>query len=298
MLRRRQLQRCRITPERYLTRAAHPPPRADDEHYAMVAAVAMNRDGTRTSASADELKLLASLTKQKGRVAAGRFGGRDAKMARIRQQEAAMADAAAAKLGMSSAPSAVATTGTTATGGAGGAGASDRSETTSEAKVSSKRRKKDKKAKSGGDEGEGGTEASSGGKKRKAKRGAAGGADQQPQQQREGGDGQLEGEQPKKQRIVIEPKIAHVGPVFQFVPTPATGALHGPYARAGNGSGLPACLAALPRCLGGHALRRLLTLRCFPGRRRLVGRQGVCQRGLHGGAGPGGGRGGAPPRHV
>lgn len=186
----------------------------------------MNRDGTRTSASADELKLLASLTKQQGRVAAGRFGGRDAKMARIRQQEAAMAAEAAAKLGVpSAAPSgpsgAAATTGTTATGGAG-AGASDRSETTSEAKVggSSKRGKKDKKKKQkekGGGEGAA-SEASSGGKKRGAARGAAGGADQQPQQQEAGG------QPPKRQRIVIEPKVAQVGPVYQFVPTPATGA--------------------------------------------------------------------------
>ena len=93
---------------------------ADDEHYAAIAA-AVNRDGTRTSASADELKLLAALNKASrggllcaecshmyaytrmpqrwrsllvadlaprpalprpeqgtGRVAAGRFGGRDA----------------------------------------------------------------------------------------------------------------------------------------------------------------------------------------------------------------------------
>lgn len=35
---------------------------ADDEHYAAIAA-AVNRDGTRTSASADELKLLAALNK-------------------------------------------------------------------------------------------------------------------------------------------------------------------------------------------------------------------------------------------
>lgn len=151
---------------------------ADDEHAAAIAA-AVNRDGTRTSASADELKLLASLSKG-GRLAAGRFGGRDAKMARIREQEARLAAEYAAKLGVPS----VATTVTAARG-------SDASDTTSEVQLSG----------GGGDK-----------KRRKGHEGRGGAAAAEA------------GQQPaKKQRIVIEPKIAHVGPVFEFKPTPATG---------------------------------------------------------------------------
>jgi hypothetical protein len=70
----------------------------------------MNRDGTATTASRDELKLLNALTSSKSRIAAGRFGGRDAKMERIRAQEAKMAAGAAERLG---APS-TSTTATTA----------------------------------------------------------------------------------------------------------------------------------------------------------------------------------------
>ena len=62
--------------------------------------VRSNRDGTLSSASAQELRLLSSLSKGGGRLAAGRFGGRAAKMARIREQEAKMAAASAAKLGI------------------------------------------------------------------------------------------------------------------------------------------------------------------------------------------------------
>lgn len=139
-------------------------------------AAAVNRDGTRTSASADELKLLASLSKG-GRLAAGRFGGRDAKMARIRQQEAKLAAEYAAKLGVPSA----ATTGTVGTAARG----SDRSDTTSEVQLS-------------------------GGGSKKRRKGGEGGEPAQPQPA-------------KKLRIVIEPKIAQVGPVYEFKPTPATG---------------------------------------------------------------------------
>lgn len=60
-----------------------------------------NRDGTLASASQQELKLLEELSKSTGRVAAGRFGGRDAKMERIRRQEALEAERLAAKLGLS-----------------------------------------------------------------------------------------------------------------------------------------------------------------------------------------------------
>eukprot|EP00889_Picochlorum_renovo_P001518 jgi/Picre1/28548/NNA_003950.t1 len=60
-----------------------------------------NRDGTLASASQQELKLLEELSASAGRVAAGRFGGRDAKMERIRRQEALEAERLAAKLGLS-----------------------------------------------------------------------------------------------------------------------------------------------------------------------------------------------------
>lgn len=46
-----------------------------------------HRDGTMASASAEELKILKALNKSQGRVSTGRFGGRDAKMERIRRQE-------------------------------------------------------------------------------------------------------------------------------------------------------------------------------------------------------------------
>ncbi|KAL6770105.1 hypothetical protein ACKKBG_A33620 [Auxenochlorella protothecoides x Auxenochlorella symbiontica] len=58
-----------------------------------------NRDGTASSASAHELALLDALTQGGSRLAAGRFGGREGKMSRIRAQEAREAAAAAAALG-------------------------------------------------------------------------------------------------------------------------------------------------------------------------------------------------------
>jgi len=60
----------------------------------------INRDGTLASGSVDELKLLERLSKSGGRVAAGRFGGRDAKMERIRRQEAEEAARMREKLGL------------------------------------------------------------------------------------------------------------------------------------------------------------------------------------------------------
>lgn len=69
----------------------------DDEHITSTS----NRDGTRSSASLEELKLLASLSNSKSsRIAAGRFSGRDAKLERIRAQEAALSAEAASKLGV------------------------------------------------------------------------------------------------------------------------------------------------------------------------------------------------------
>ena len=61
-----------------------------------------NRDGTASSASAQERALLSALTAadSSSKVVAGRFGGREGKMARIRAQEAAAAAAAEARLGL------------------------------------------------------------------------------------------------------------------------------------------------------------------------------------------------------
>ncbi|PRW56427.1 G patch domain-containing 4 [Chlorella sorokiniana] len=202
---------------------------SDDEHYAAIAA-AVNRDGTRTSASADELKLLAALNKGTGRVAAGRFGGRDAKMARIREQEAKMAAEAAAKLGVPSAGTTSVAAGTTGRKG------SDASDTTSEARVpSSKKRGTGSAAAGDASEGAAASSVKSGksskkegkkSKRRKEEAAAAAGegageptAASQQQQQGEA----TEGQPPKKQRIVIEPAVAQSGPVHAFVPTPATG---------------------------------------------------------------------------
>ncbi len=59
-----------------------------------------NRDGTVASASAQELRILEALNKSQGRVSTGRFGGRDAKMERIRRQEALEAAQLAERMGM------------------------------------------------------------------------------------------------------------------------------------------------------------------------------------------------------
>lgn len=58
----------------------------------------LNRDGTRSTGSVLELKLLEELTEEVGKVAAGRFAGRGGKMARIRAQELENASKAAQKL--------------------------------------------------------------------------------------------------------------------------------------------------------------------------------------------------------
>ena len=193
---------------------------------AIVAAV--NRDGTRTSASADELKLLASLSKKGGRVTAGRFGGRDAKMARIRAQEAAMAGAASEKLGVPS--------GAARAAGAAGGG-SDLSDTTSEVQLSGGSGKKRK----GGAKGEAapsGGDASSG------------------RQQQEVRQGEQQQQQPaKRQRIVIELEAPQSGPQRDFKPTPSTGATP-------EGAPLPPLLLRCRRRRHRRCAHLLLLLRC------------------------------------
>lgn len=65
------------------------------------AGILRNRDGTVASASAAELKIAAAISKD-ARGWAGRFGGREGKMERIRRQEAAAAERARIELGLPS----------------------------------------------------------------------------------------------------------------------------------------------------------------------------------------------------
>ena len=88
----------------------------------------MNRDGTATTASIDEIKLLKKLSKR-SRLAAGRFSGREGKMARLRAQEASLGSQAISALGLEAGKS----QGTVSAPSNSLARASDRSDTTSEA---------------------------------------------------------------------------------------------------------------------------------------------------------------------
>lgn len=161
-----------------------------------------NRDGTKSSASAGELRLAARLSKA-GRVAAGRFGGRDAKLERIRAHEARDAAEAGAKLGMpppAAAPAAAA---------AGGSGRSDTTATGSAARRAE-----------GAAVGSAGSPEALAGKTNKGKlnkkekkalaaKEVAAPADLAPPA--------------KKARIVIEPTKTACVIAADFVPTPATG---------------------------------------------------------------------------
>jgi hypothetical protein len=81
----------------------------------LACAVAVNRDGTLATASSHELQIARSLSKDP-RGWAGRFSGREGKMARIRAQEEQQAAEARSKLGITPAPS-----GGAVSGGGGGA---------------------------------------------------------------------------------------------------------------------------------------------------------------------------------
>ncbi|KAG7672834.1 hypothetical protein Ndes2526B_g08310 [Nannochloris sp. 'desiccata'] len=173
---------------------------------------AVNRDGTATTASRDELKLLNALTSQKSRLAAGRFGGRDAKMERIRTQEAKMAAEAAAKLGVLS------TVTTTVTKDERGT-VSNRSDTTSEAAATLskvvKQKKKDKKMKK---------------KKIKEEKSSSKKLRSKPKESSSSDDDDKPESSPlppvKKQRIIIEPQGLYTtdGPTtWNFTPTPKEG---------------------------------------------------------------------------
>ncbi|KAL4858564.1 G patch domain-containing protein 4 [Chlorella vulgaris] len=183
---------------------------SDDERMAAIAA-SVNHDGTRTSASVAELKLLASLSKKGGRAAAGRFGGRGGKLDRIRQQEAAMAEAATSKAAAATAAP----------------GSSQQSDTTSEVLLSAGSSKKRKAAAAASGEVRETSVASGkadqeGGKKRRKNGKALAAADADA-----GGDdapaAPAAEQVPKKPRIVIEAKCVASAPSHPFVPTPATG---------------------------------------------------------------------------
>jgi len=177
----------------------------------------VNHDGTATTASHDELKLLNALTSQKSRLAAGRFGGRDAKMERIRAQEAKMAAEAAAKLGVISNSTSIVPKDERGIG-------SDRSDTTSEAaaglstdnekKIKDRKRKKKEKTIL--------KEEEQSSKKSKLKL-----EDSFPSDDGNAADPEsFPGALAKKQRIVIEPEGLYTtdGPTtWSFKPTPQEG---------------------------------------------------------------------------
>lgn len=146
-----------------------------------------------------------------------------------------MAAEAAAKLGVPSAATTSVAAGTTAAGTTGRKG-SDASDTTSEARVPSSKKRGAGSAAAAGEASEG-VAASSGksGKssnkeskksKRRKDAAAAGEGAGEPAaaaEQQQQGEAAAEGQPAKKQRIVIEPAVAQSGPVYPFVPTPATG---------------------------------------------------------------------------
>jgi hypothetical protein len=61
---------------------------SSDEVVAFPEAAVCNPDGTASTATPEELHILRGLNKQPSRMAAGRFGGRAGKLARIQAQEA------------------------------------------------------------------------------------------------------------------------------------------------------------------------------------------------------------------
>ncbi|GAB4815210.1 hypothetical protein N2152v2_002256 [Parachlorella kessleri] len=207
----------------------------------------INRDGTLSSASAHELRLLKALSKGPS---TGRFGGREAKMARIREQEAKLAAEYAARLGVSAATATATTVTTTA---AAAAGASDRSETTSEIRLPSgstaaaagaeagapsesngkKVKKVGKKKVKEAEAAAGEAGADSGSSRKKQRKGdqkdsttaaedaaASQGSGEQQQVQQ-----QAQQRQMPQQRVVIEPAIESSAPMAEFKPTPREGKL-------------------------------------------------------------------------
>lgn len=192
----------------------------------------LNRDGTATTASHEELKLMKALS-QGGRLAAGRFGGRDGKMERIRAQEAKMAAEAAAKLGVSSMSGKPSS--------ARGAGTSYRSDTTSDAALpmpkkeaksedsSKKRKRKDKERSEDADEEVSGKskrkekKERSKSKTKSAEAGALAASDENEEENATGPEGEAQQPSGKRARIVIEPRGYDSVPKWDFKPTPRAG---------------------------------------------------------------------------
>ncbi|GBF93587.1 hypothetical protein Rsub_06307 [Raphidocelis subcapitata] len=147
----------------------------------MACAVAVNRDGTLATASSHELQIARSLSKDP-RGWAGRFSGREGKMARIRAQEEQQAAEARSKLGLTPAPS-----GGAASGGGGGAASNG---------APSKKRKTDA-AGTDTDAAGGATDADSKRRSKKSKRAAE---EQQKQQQQQQQQQRAEGSKKKDKK--------------------------------------------------------------------------------------------------
>ena len=195
---------------------------------------ARNRDGTATTASVDEIKLLNALTSQGSRLAAGRFGGRDAKMERIRAQETKMAAEAAAKLGVPS-------SGTLERGTRGqsdttteASGLSSDLEAKKEEKKSKKKKEEEKASKKSKSSKKKGNESSK--KKKKKKKRKTVDSDSESDGQSDDEDDGTAAKVPsvravepivKKQRIVIEPQGLYTtnghSNNWNFTPTPRDG---------------------------------------------------------------------------
>lgn len=152
-----------------------------------------NRDGTATTASVDEIKLLKELSKG-NRLAAGRFSGREGKMARLRAQEASLSGQAISALGLETKSQ-----GTASAPSSSIARASDRSDMTSDAHPDIE-------------------EASTERKGKKAKKLRTGIEIGDPPASID------KKEESKKRRIMIEPAIDRLTEtVFQFQATPREG---------------------------------------------------------------------------
>jgi len=191
-------------------------------------AVAVNRDGTLASGSAQELALAKSLASAKGgRGPAGRFGGRDGKMARIRAQEEQQAAEARSKLGLMPAAS------------GGGAQSEGAQRPSAGAAARSKKRKGDQSSKAAADgadtdaAGAAATDAdSSKQRSKKSKRaekealkpaaagvGAAGAA----AAQRQSSDSEQQQQKPKPKIIIVTLKGQEARAAEPFTPTPISG---------------------------------------------------------------------------
>jgi hypothetical protein len=210
-----------------------------------------------------------------------------------------MAAAAAAKLGVPSAPS------DCGPATAAGQGGSERSETTSEVKLSNG---SGKKRKAGGEAEAGGEGGSKKKKKKAAGKKAKGTSSEQECGQQQPAEAQQQQQQqppPKKARIVIEPVVASCGPTYEFVPTPTTGEL--PVAATAMMVMLgPVGGAALPDSVWQHLLHPCSLAGCFRpltapapcSPARLVGREAVCVGRLPGRPRQGCSRGAEAAGHV